>query len=1253
MWEVMLAVPARWARDVERVALWVDEPAGGPAPGVAVFALDRELGCTDARGVLVTELSIGVRELVLVRAGDTARIELGEGFGGEGSSSPARSVQWLIVPDRAQLQPGEWLRYRLIGRAHGRPVEARGAVELQLAGGRVVAAEPFATDRFGAASGALPIPTGAGDQRASLSVIVDGEVRALRAFEVRRARRPALRAAIDFPLLLDRRRGFPRSASTVAVRWATGEPLATGELRVAFRGGAERIALRCPVVSGRARLDVDDTAWRNLLDAAMARQQPLHGELEIHDPLGRGSVDHQRWPLADPRGSIELLEAAVAPGGTWTGRVLAQLGDGRAAGDLEATVARVAATAGGARSAEARGRCGGDGSWFFEVQAPRDGGEHSLGLALGGLDMARVACSVVEPEAFVVASAIVAPQELARLRVDSREAGAVRVGYAIADPDAAIVAAGVVELVRGTGAIEWRAAEPGLYVCRAWSLTAAASGPRWRVATARILVSPRAAPRLTLTGIVAVARPGDHLRLGCALELDGDRCEEWGLAGWMVSGGLATSRPLEQRFGHPPLDDVAHGPRLRWRDRWYDAGSSLSTQAGSLRKAPAPEHAPDSPWWLPQIAVGRDGVSLDVRLPARAGRQQLRLVGTLPDGRCVEERRLLLVERALGLEADLPETLVVGDQVEVVVWLRNAGDASVACTLAARAEYPLQLPGASTQDLVLAPGERAGSRWRVVALGPGEGELGWRLAAAGAGAVLAPDGHVPVEEHLAHRLVVRPRHSTLVERTRLRADRPVTIASARGARAAMSIPGLLDRAPLAFALGEPGPRGIEALACQVETAACLLQGGRLADQDPASPAALGLARRVASGVAELLGQRGELGWGDLGPGSDATRSAHAISALLAARRVGCHVPEAAVRKAIIALFRSRRDWSSEGDGGLAVSVALLEALYAAAAADGQRRVEEAADELERELVDRLLEDAPPSPFAYASAVLPLRQHDELVRLAGMLVGQALEVDVDDASRETGPVARASLAELCAAFTLGVRCGSAWPAGLVRSMAAACAGARPRDWRALARLGCDHPAALTSAMPPMPDAVALSCAGRQRVRVVVTGASRDELAIALARIELGGLAAGAVLLEAEPPGAAVEATVELVQDTDGVAAPLPRRDMLEDRAQLGQALWVSLALPAVEGGLVVREPIPANAQIDLLSLDALVERGAVARWQHDGSDLVFELERTTSAITYVVVAARPGRCTWSGPSVVVVRTGAELHGAPGWLEIEAP
>ncbi|MFH1438878.1 MAG: alpha-2-macroglobulin family protein [Pseudomonadota bacterium] len=81
--------------------------------------------------------------------------------------------------------------------------------------------------------------------------------------------------------------------------------------------------------------------------------------------------------------------------------------------------------------------------------------------------------------------------------------------------------------------------------------------------------------------------------------------------------------------------------------------------------------------------------------------------------------------------------------------------------------------------------------------------------------------------------------------------------------------------------------------------------------------------------------------------------------------------------------------------------------------------------------------------------------------------------------------------------------------------------------------------------------------------------------------------------------------------------------------------VSLNVKESRGPLVVREPLPSNAQVEGASLDALLEEGKVEGYEIDGDDIVFYLvpgKKGLMSFSYRVTSVRSGKAYQPGTTI---------------------
>jgi len=628
-------------------------------------------------------------------------------------------------------------------------------------------------------------------------------------------------------------------------------------------------------------------------------------------------------------------------------------------------------------------------------------------------------------------------------------------------------------------------------------------------------------------------------------------------------------------------------------------------------------------WWAPLLEGGPDGIALEIPLPAQITTHELRLCVSDSTGRQAELRAPIQVLRELFIQGDLPAQVTLGDVVELRGTVHNRTGAAVEARVSLTVGDGLTLEGDAERSCSVAAGGSAMLRWVVTAARCGSWPLRLCLGADDA-------------EQL--RLSVMPAGPPLIEQSELVPGKacPLPVeADDLQALASLHIvlPALAPFEQLA-SWSRYTHGCVEQTASRVETAAHVLQYAAahgLAFEGEPETAAL-----IDQGVGALLACQGPTGWSWYGDGGDPYLTSLVLRALLEARKAGRHLPEQALSQGLIALFRTKDGWHEASGFGAGLPEALLlaevlGALQGVRDALGTRRVEDAVDELLDDLTRQMLEDPLDDPYLLSIAVLPIAQaHPQLAALAGRLV-------LDD--HQDGGLPRFD-----------------GPGGADEALAAACHVLRlsdqtvpPELLRALSRPSLDDLFNTRGLMLRVRELVSLqpesALAGKLTVRVgaeTVRAVSLDELspvaaALALAWIDLSDFVqpGAPVQVDLDPPGLSglqIHLRTDRWPAEPVVGSALSRR-LSTETAALGDPVTVTLSLPQdLPEMSVLQEPLPANARVDAASLDALVEAGVLASWQSTGGVLQLYLERAPEALSYQLIADRPGACTQAGPSL---------------------
>lgn len=1175
--EPTIVLPRRARRGRGSLAIW--GPAGAP-----VQLSGSSLGVIGVDGFLWVEAAqlSGQPELVV----DGVRLQL------PALPDTQQISGWQLLPDQQRNRPGSRLRFRVMAPCGEAQADRDVTVDLVLSGGRVVAAASARTDRFGVAWGSLSIPGAIPDQRASLRLLLDDEPARVRSLELRERAGETLLLDAGLPptLALD----APPLAFDAPLRWRSGEPVSGARLRVRVRAGRERWSGEGAVEEGASALVIEPDRWAALMRAAQSGSGSMMLELELEHAGGQRASQVVQLPLACVHGGLQCAGGRAASGRVLA-RALLQQPDGNAAAGLGVSLRLDGAQV-------AQGETGADGAWVVEVDAPGDLSRLRVDLVSGSNVVASDDIAIPEAGPLELEPTTVAADEPLRLSGRATLIGPWR--YAVADAEGRLVAAGALEplpdgrLVAGIDVPGW-----GWFSARVWSDGQEAEQSVW------LLRRPPLAPALSLTlgGSTPgeecrhVVAPGGTLAVEARLGIADD--EPWVLASWLVAGGLGGSLPLEQWVGYPMRPDSRTAPRrlAGGRERVLPS-DQRPTSSRRLRAHGAREWQP-SLWWQPS-QVGSGPQRIEVPAPERPGRYLLRVTATTADGRQVERRVPLVVGGVVTLEAELPAGMVCGDALELPVWIHNGSDEPLAAPLQFEVDPGLEagpVPGSPEGPVELAPGARCCRRLQLRAVSDGPAALRLTLGAA-----------APLEGEL----LIAPAGAVAWRERRLVAGASLPVEA--GERLRVGLPRMALLAPLLRWRRLP-PAGVSGWAGGLECAARWLR----ADDNLLPPAVRSeLEALVERGVAVLLAVRGDRGWGALGRGHDPMRSAQVLNALLAAHGCGAiHVPDEALRKGLIGLFRAQQaSDESRADPAasayeLAVQTEVLTAMYAACGVAGGRRVERAAEELEEQLVRRLAEEPlDDQPYLLALAALPLRQHGSLVELAARMVA----ADHEAGGEPRAPRGIGDEVVLAAAVRALSRAGQPVPDAWISRLW----GPAPfdDDHLPMRTLVCRTRATRLEGVDLARDAEATldgeSLAAIRAEGSVLEALALDELVIPRAgALTVAG--ADAVVGVRVPRAPAAGAPARSYPDGEGPLAP-------------GDARWVELSLPAEAGEALLVEPLPANAVLDQRELDQLVASEQVRGWRRVRGQLLLELQSVPATIRYRLVAVARGRCAQGPP-----------------------
>lgn len=375
----------------------------------------------------------------------------------------------------------------------------------------------------------------------------------------------------------------------------------------------------------------------------------------------------------------------------------------------------------------------------------------------------------------------------------------------------------------------------------------------------------------------------------------------------MGSGKLSakkSSKPKILGFD-PPATDGAEAPEEEEEE--MDVSRRDRGMAGKPKPEPVSitirTEFPETALWAPALEAKAGKVALEARVSDAITRQQFTIVASDGQGGVGVLRQSVHVSQPLHVRADVPDALVVGDQVNAVVVVSNLGAEAEQVTLSLRSPV-IKATFVDTPTVKLEPGETVAAR--VVLEAMQAGEAAYTVEASG-------NKHRDVEEQTVH---VRPSGtpSTTVWAASLEADKPF--------RETLEVPsgGELTTATLnvVFPAVSTAFAGLDAIRAQAldpespmelsgELIAMALLYEHAQRTRPEAPQTAALRGQLENALFWLLAlQRQDGGWGHRWTkASSPYVTGYVLEALLELERLDFGVPRESITRAQNALVASR------------------------------------------------------------------------------------------------------------------------------------------------------------------------------------------------------------------------------------------------------------------------------------------------------------------------------------------------------------
>ncbi len=676
------------------------------------------------------------------------------------------------------------------------------------------------------------------------------------------------------------------------------------------------------------------------------------------------------------------------------------------------------------------------------------------------------------------------------------------------------------------------------------------------------------------------------------------------------------------------------------------------------RPAPAPPapaqitirtRFPETALWLDDVSTSGGKAKLEVLLPDSITRQAITVVATDKKGGIGVLRQDLTVTQPVFARADLPASLVVGDEVEVRAAVQNNSQAPIEAELSLRSAG-LEVLGAAAQRLTVPAQSAVGASFRVKAARLGKASYAVQVRAPG------------IEDTEERTLAVVPAGSSElspVARGRagagqsFNAELEATAQTAAALR--LVLPGAAAPVELFEELSQDSGFLLEAPGVRGATAAYLLM--HLERTRTASAARLSALRAIIAEDLLLLsmtrGADGSFAFLRTGRGSPYL-TGRALETAFLARKLEFMVPDEVVLAAARYVLRSVDDkgflavddvawWEGSGpDRRLALTADLFRVLAEAGPSAVPDDVRPSFDRM-RLAVEAALK-ASSDPLTLAHAGLGLRAYQEKfarqpmgAEQAGGLVERLLH------ARRRGHwepswfnAGGGTLETTAAVLELLLALDPAQAQPIAMEVMGGLFEARRLYGRWHSGVGSVFVARALLALPAERESKATTLRVEVNGRSVVTRAvdPKDpvEAALELARIELTphllpGKNTVAVHYDgAAAPWVTLEASADVPPATTGLVA---KRTIKAGELRVGESAEVVLELAGAvpDGGLWLAEPLASTTSVDPASLEALKQRGIITSFEL-GQALVVHVAPATrgATLSYRLMATRPGTAT---------------------------
>ncbi|MBU0552203.1 hypothetical protein KJ940_11985 [Myxococcota bacterium] len=683
---------------------------------------------------------------------------------------------------------------------------------------------------------------------------------------------------------------------------------------------------------------------------------------------------------------------------------------------------------------------------------------------------------------------------------------------------------------------------------------------------------------------------------------------------------------------------------------------------------------PETALWAPKLRTEGGVARLRVRIPDAITVQELTLVASDRQGGVGVLRQPIAVRQDAFVRLSLPDVITLGDDVTIHALARNASEAQIEGTLSFSSQDMVLVGGPAEIPVVIPAGGAAPMSWKARPKRVGAARVAVKLTTPG-----LEDSEIRVGDvRPAGAPSIKLRQGVLKRGAPFEA--PLTLSASAVERVAtlnVSFPNLIP-ALQAWQAAPARPLawvGVSGVASQAIMDAAMLAWGLEAKQSEAWVEAQ-RARLTRAGIELVASQRadGAWGWFYAPQAADAGRhhghvymTALALRALLEIKATGRVVDDAVLTHAIKWLYAQRGAaglWAAsaacfwevnapEADWGLSAELwALLVNAEAAL-----MRTPSADLKALKGLIEGRLKQGAVAPATLAWGLKGLRawgrwQKDKaatrqakaaLKRLldakrgahwephwyhayGGMVELNALILELLAEDRAADHAA--TIREVITWLLSTREAWGAWHNEVGTSTAV----------RALLKAGA-------GATAEIPSVVVVSVNGAQIKRVDIDPADPFLSAAALRRLEITEhLKAGENLIRVSYDGALTAPVTLALREWGGeapAASALSVTRQTPEAARLGEPLEVSLTVTASRKAPYVQitDGVPANAILDVASLDALVKAGAIQGYDLGRGEVTLFLEVLEGAVTlrYLLNAASVGVARHPG-----LRVKARLH-----------